>query len=424
MKNLSGGGKTKMDSLHGKLASLEDVRNIFTGYSNSYLQVLADMDHAQKERVIYSFDFSILHPYIFGPMGPLDSHYDAVGRNIFSLIGSYKRSLSFIPAMSVPSLLELIDQLAHRAEKFVNLSESREKLNSFISNFREQVKNDRLVATSSDLDPLSFLLSIKLTQNAEHLSNFIKMMKSNTIEQLSENIDIELFQTAEFKKVYNESFDKMFRKRSKTDNRDFNDKVFHYRVDSWNIASAVISKNDPSVEIDHVCSDKPGEVLASVSEFARSPVVPGISLYALLRTPSEGYVRPEAEEFIQMGARELCDELKRLTNRVNVGEMSFTQREEIDRLYDKYIRPVFADYSRSNISEAHATIRELENNRYASITTEEGLRDRFRADADNTRNVAISFLEESKITLDDKLLTSYTLNGNARIDEIKRKLGL
>ncbi|WP_379545686.1 hypothetical protein ACFCW2_08640 [Qipengyuania sp. DSG2-2] len=302
------------------------------------------------------------------------------------------------------------------------VSESRSEVEKITSQLRGHFLRDDSDGYPKSWDPIPALLKLKIARNAENLTQFVSMLKSGIISQLNRQVDIEIFQSDDFKMKYDIAFDKMYGQRSGSDLRNFNDKIFHYRVDCWNAASAQVSHSNPSFEIDHVCGAKPARAIENPGTYLRSPIVPGIWLYSLLRTPSEGYVKDEATIFLKMGAREIGECLKRVSHYNETSQIPFTEREEIDRIYNKYVRPVYADYSKSTLSESHQKIRSVEATEEGSITTIDGLRDRFRADAESTRVAAISLLENSDLTLDDDLLAPYTLSGNARIAEIKKSL--
>ena len=113
----------------------------------------------------------------------------------------------------------------------------------------------------------------------------------------------------------------------------------------------------------------------------------------------------------------------------DVKDLTFEERNEIDRVYDKYIRPMYYDYSQPDgavdLRKAMEEIREMEDSKYKSITTVEGLREMFKADANDIKMAAHSVVSANPDDLlSSRILEDYDLESSPRIEEIIRQFDL
>lgn len=66
----------------------------------------------------------------------------------------------------------------------------------------------------------------------------------------------------------------------------------------------------------------------------------------------------------------------------------------------------------------------MNEKKLASITTEEGFRDRFKQEAENMRSTTKKIADIRPEILSDRLHEDYDLRDNPRVMEIRKKLGL
>ena len=393
-----------------------------------YEHLLADMDAFNEQKVIYNFDFSLLYPYLFPSAESKHPQYESVGRNIFALLTAYHNNCGFRPVFSLPSLLELLDVLAHRIDRIESLISDRSRIKRISSDLKDIFKED------SDHDMIkkarirSILINLRVSPGNGGLSKFFDMLNKNQIKTLLDYTDPGQFSHNEFKQTQEKILNKMSSVRSQDDGRDYEDRMFHYRVDTWNIAASLWSERISNIEIDHICRGAVSQFFPREkrSLYSRSPVVPLVRLYSLLRASPEGNIQTEAKAFTSLGYHDLNKAVRLIEHVTDIQKLTPVERDEIDRVYNQYLRPLFYDYSTDKggilPDKAQELIKEMEMERYKSVLTEEGLRDRFLADADDIRNTAQRLVNQNPMIIEERLLTDYNLDNNPRVLAIRKRL--
>lgn len=416
--------------------SLDDItttlRAHFTVAQNSYFTVHDDTLHFSERKILYSFDFSLLHPYIFPSTHGKDHQYDAMGRSIFSILPAYANACGFVPVFSTPSLLELLDSLEHRYNRIHNLLRSDSSLSRIRSRLKASIDDVGELYGENQSELARFLSSLRLNDKQhDSLNLFLGLFANKKISMIRDHIDpIEIKRLhVQHKSLFDLIFRNMEKERGAKDSREYKDKEFHYRVDSWNLTMALLSKYFRDVEVDHVCRGGISKFVPNdfKREFTRHPLIPMIRLLSLLRASEDDHLQDEANAFVRLGARDLSEALK-LVEAHPIGHLTSEERNEISRVYDKYIRPMYFDYSRPDgavdIHKAIEEIREMERSKYKSITTVDGLREMFMADADDIKRSAHVIVETNPDIMNSRVLEDYSLEKSPRIDEIRKQFDL
>lgn len=407
-----------------------EVLRDFQHFKQYYIHLASDLPQFSQRKVIYSIDFSLLYPYLFKRKSAPKSNYDQVGTNIFSLLSTYHGSAGFSPAMSIPSLLELIDVLAHRIENFQELENSRERLSELNQRIRRQFEaRDNLDA--EHVEKLEELLSgFRPSASNPNLNSFCKMLDRNHVAKLRYHVDPKIFHGKEFNDIYNQILDRMTKSRSIDDPRKVDDKNFHYKVDSWNLAAAELSHRSLSYEIDHVCRPGLSKFLgqSSQTEHSRHPYVALIRLYSLFVASSDGDLNKEAEVFCHYGVKELTEAQNVLENVSSISQLSMIEKERLETIYNRYIRHLHMEFPETEQDEQWKMLQEQLKDefsgRYKSILTEEGLREKLKADSIAVKDQAKSILSSHPVLLDERLLGDYDLSDNPRVAAIRKTLDI
>ncbi|WP_394693137.1 hypothetical protein [Hyphobacterium sp.] len=403
----------------------------FSDFQKLYEYAYADTVDPKSDSVIYTHDFDLLYPYIFG-IGKESKEFDILGQNIFTLGDNYFSNAGYSTVFTIPSLLELLDALDHRYERMNRLINSRievQKLKHSLSNLNT-IRGENNASDFREI--LIALKALKASDASPNLIRLISMFENRKVSLLHDHIDPSGLHNSDFYSARFEAiFESMYDARSKRDNREEIDKRFHYTVDSWNIELSIRSTRMDSVQIDHVC--RPGISRFFPDDFraqcSRHPYVPMIKLYSLYRASSDGDIIAESASFIRHGIKSLHNKHQLLSDPLldNLSALTEYEKDDIDRVYNEYIRPLRGNYGQSklNISgDDLASIIEKELAKYDSVTTEKGLRERFEYNAVEIKRSAHTFVESHPELIDEKILGQYSLDECPRVNEIRKNLGL
>ena len=390
---------------------------------------MSDIDHYHTSRVVYTFDFNLLFPFLFPGSPSKHKTYDRIGKNTFSLLARHHTSVGFRPSLTVPSLLELLDVLAHRKERISLAANSNGGLKRLSESLKREftasgdVPEDRVKGLRATLQTLR-------TEKPGHpFETFVEMLRREQITTLRRQVDPEMFRSKDFRDQYALVLERMQKARSSSDDRRIDDRDFHYRVDSWNLAVALASRRYPSVEIDHVCSPRLSQHLPQglQTERSRHPYVALIRLYSLYAASSQGEIKKEAHEFVRYGAKDLEGARGILRSVNDPGSLSLVERDRVDQVYNRYIRTLHRDFSEGPLEDRwHEDQDWLRDSaaQYPSVLTEDGLRARFEVEEAALKRSAERLVELQPVVLDERLLGDYDLANNSRVAQVRRSLGL
>ena len=403
----------------------------FSQFLDFYKHLAADLPYYGGDRkVLYTMDFNLLYPFLFDNKNKAHPVSDLVGRNIFTLLSTYHSSAGFVPVLSVPSLLELFDVISHQVEDLNRLLNSSNSMRSVWTSMRQEFIERGTLSDDRSLSLRESIRTLRILERNEKFADLQRMLDQDQITTLRDHVDSSIFSTDEFRKLFDEIYGRMRPSRSLRDKREFDDKVFHYTVDSWNLAAAALSNHYNNFEIDHVCRPGISQFLPSGLQTRRSrhPYVVLIRLYSLFMSPSEGDILQESESFTRRGVVEVNECINIMSDISSINQLSVIERNHIDHVYNKYIRHLLMDFEKIDQSKKWKDVRkaidEEVDGRYISITTEEGLRERFKADAENLKNSARKIIESRPQLFDDRLLGEYNLDNNPRVQKIMKKLDL
>ncbi|UWR57090.1 hypothetical protein [Phaeobacter inhibens] len=405
----------------------DDILKKFHMARRTYAHALSDLENGEKEK-IYTFDFSLLHPFIFRSTSSKDVQYDTLGRSIFSLLPIYSNITGFKSTLSTPSALELLDSLEHRLERLNRLAGSTKQLGSITDEFKSAFESTGDL-TEEQISKLSRTISsLRLNDSHSSMGQLLELFQEKKITLLRDHIDPSNLR--QFRRVSKEKFDaayaRMEAKRGKFDGRNTEDRNFHYKVDCWNLIISLYSRELEQFEIDHICRDGISKFLVTPQDrkFTRHPHVALLRLISLLRASELGNIEKEAAAFSKFGFRDL-DQAMAMLQSEEIENLTNEESSELNRVWNKYGRPLYFDYSSKNgavdVNQAMKAIRDMENNKYRSITTKEGLSEMFRADAEDIKKTAETVLEISPDILETRVLDDYELSDDPRIDQIRRK---
>lgn len=411
-------------------SSLSIARQTFSEFLRHYEYALADDMQSVRGKVAYNFDFSLLYPYTFRAGRTNNQNFDSVGRNIFSLLYQYPQSTGFVPSISLPSTVEFLDVLAHRVDRLEKYAKSPDRLRDTVSAFRSIVRDRNGINSNAMQHVRSVVAGLNITSSNEGISRFLEMYNSRTINLLDESIIHDIHKSKFFKDIFDDVLENMSSKRGKDDPRSYEDRMFHYRVDAWNIAVAVCSTKEQDIEINHVTRGGISKFLPIEERgvVARNPFVPFVKMVALAKVPIGENLQDNSHDFMEVACRNIGESVKILESAKSTSDIRWFKQQEIDEIYNKYIRVMYRDYEFDrdgrNLEEVEGNIKDFEVSKYASIFTEKGLKERFHADVEAIKKTAREVGGVTSDQIDERLLSDYGLDNNPRVAEIRKKLAL
>jgi hypothetical protein len=338
--------------------------------------------------------------------------------------------------ITVPSALELLDTIEHRLSQYSRLSESPEEAQRFIDAFKKLDSRSFDEETIEGRKVMSLIAKTSAAGDNTRLTEFVSLFERGILSFVHEHMDKPdlISKNHEIESEYSRIFHLMDQRRSRNDTRSIDDRQFHYKVDSWNIAQYLVNQQDGKKEVDFVCRQTirnyyPGE---TGQLYSRHPMVPMYHLYALFRpVPPVASIQNEASEFLkdaQITISKLVKDLEPYAG-YTVSQLTEYTKSRIDDVYNKFIRPLFyRNYSNGgqaiSVQDLARMRKEVHLTTYTSITSPEGFRDRFKQGAEGLKAAAQEVVKILPEITSDRLLEEYDLSGNPRIDEIRRKLNL
>lgn len=408
--------------------------NEFRLVANVISHVLSDLEIAGSKQVVYNFDYNLLYPWLWRHVvDPKDSHYDLIGRNIFALYPTYSSDTAFVACFTVPSILELLDTLEHQHERSEHLASSTGDIDNIINAFKIASSPEFDVESDSGRKIDRILNTLPFSNENMRLNQLLVGFRNKQFTVAHHLFDNATLRAAlpSIKQDCGKLFDRMKQRRSLTDNRRLEDKMFHYKVDCWNIAFRLINDFVGDKEVSYVCRQAIRDYYpGNTGQFhSRHPLVPMYHLYSLLLAPNHSNKHNESVDFFVDALRTIreCVTVIEAAND-NLSNISFYWREKIDDAYNRFIRPLFSDYSDDargiHMKEYELRRREARYGDYKSILTTDGFRDRFKQRAESFKNLATEVVDLHPEITSDRLLEEYDLSQNPRVSEIFKKFNL
>jgi len=410
---------------------VNDVRVEFELSKNVLIHLLADLKQSDDKTVLYNIDYNLLYPFLWPGQKSNDFWYDTVGRNLFSLHAEYFADSNFKLLFSIPSLLELLDSIEHRMARLNKLMKSRDTVDE-ITRAYNRLREKRFELDDSDAQRIKrYLLSLHIPRGNGNLDAFNKMLETKKIELVSDYFDSDAIRAANA--AHANSTDRVFQKmnqiRARDDGREQEHREFHYYVDAWNIGLYNLNLIQNEKELNHVCRGRIRTFYPQKfgQKYSRHPLVPLYRQYSLaLASNLGGALDIESRAFLVDAVRRISDITEDIKSIEKFSQLPDYVRSKIDEVYDKFVRPLYFEYSLSadNIGKGRKMIDEEEIKHFASITTEEGFRDRFQQESEGMTKMAKAVVDVRPEILNTRLLEDYKLGNNPRVEAIKRQLKL
>ena len=413
---------------------VRDILNEFRQMKFVLAHALSDISSSSSKAIYHTCDYDLIYPWLWPGADTKSPQYDLTGRNIFALFPRYHQHVDFRICFTVPSILEFLDTIEHRYANYTRLSESGDDAEKILSAFKAYMSRDFDEESSEGVRIKSFILNLKLGSEDTNLRKVMSLFRRNVFTLAHEHLDIASLVSwnQRVQDEYRRIFAKMDHSRSPSDPRPIDDKQFHYKVNSWNIAFRLVNATLRDHEITHVCRETirnyyPG----NESEFySRHPLVLLYQLYALLRSAGKDNIREEANDFLRDAAVQISSLIVALekSNADHANKLTSYLRDRIDEVHNKFARPLFYDYNNGGkILDAREIQRMREEAAlgvYRSITTADGFRDRFKQGAQVLRQAAHELADVAPVIVDSRLLEPYELANNPRVNEILRSLSI
>lgn len=389
-----------------------------------------DLEASVERQLIYNFDYNLVYPYLWPDAKKSDRFHDNVGANFFSIYPLYSNMIGFDVVFTTPSLLELLDSIDHHVEKYDSVAGSKDHIRRVYESFSHLREKKFEIIDSQTQNIRDYLLSLRITGLNNRLNQFIELLRTKRIKLIDDFYTDDQYNhvIGDISKDYASAFDEMCRQRGPKDPRPRADREFHYRVDAWNIAISRLNQTSNSLELNHICNGRIREFYAGKRGqiYSRHPLVPMYRLLSLMRASSSGELQREAKAFLRDAIRQMSECLRVVNEIPNLQVLSEYDKEKIDEVYNKFIRPLFRDYTKGgamiSFEEVGRMMQELHDTKFKSILTERGFADRFKQEASDLRDVAKRVIELKPEILGGRLIEDYITKDNPRIKNIMSRL--
>ncbi|WP_428673062.1 hypothetical protein [Reyranella sp.] len=405
------------------------------------VQSLADVESSNSTKLFYNSDYDLIYPWLWPGAHSTSPQYDRAGRNIFSLLMHCHKSVNFKICFTVPSILEFLDTVEHRFAHFIRISDSRDYAAEIISAFQASRAQPRdLAQESSEGERLKrYIGNLQLGSHNTNLRKVVSLFNNGVLSLAHEHTNIRP-QTRdpfspinhEISKEYLDIYDRMKRKRGRTDTRPDADKMFHYKVDSWNIAFRLINSFSREQEFLYVCRPQIRSYFGSFDDqsvHSRNPLVPLYQLFAAFQTPENSEKVTEIQDFLRDARARFLDITNHIERKNDHDPQAFSQyfQRQIGWVQDTFVRPLVGhDFNASSNPELadRETADKAIDGPYSSVTRIDEFRDRLRYDATQLKVAAHAIADIAPLIVEDRLLEPYNLSNDARVQQILQTLNI
>lgn len=427
------------NSISGLSAPTRDgLLGYFRELKNIIAHALTDFTETTTKKIFYNVDYDLIYPWLW-PGAPTKSYqYDLVGRNIFSIFTKMNEKVEFKVCFTVPSILEFLDTIEHRYSHYSRLSESRFAATKIFEAFKSYTSRDFAAETAEGAKLKSYISDLHLGAEATNLRRVVTLFERNILSLAHEHVEMYDYLPIkrnslnnDVKSEYQKTFERMRLIRGQQDDRPLDDKLFHYKVDSWNIAFRLINQIVTDKEFAYVCRPTIRQFFQNPEDqsiHSRHPMVLLYQLYAALAAPANARISVETRDFLEDACARIAMVINRLEkmNAPDLEALSEYSRDRIDEFNDLFVRPLLHDYNQGGkeieISELPRIREQAALRPYVSITSPDGFRDRFKQSADCLKQAAHALADVAPLIVDERLLEPYDLSNNPRVREILRTL--
>lgn len=228
-------------------ASVMEHRQEILYYARGFLQAAEDFTAIRNgKEVLYLLDFNLLYPQCFdtypsGTKSPLLSTVDPMRR----ILAKARSVPGMELAVTGATVLEFEDMLAHTV---ADINAKIPELPTLEELRREDVLADawnpgeRLTRLQKDLRLLTE--SGRTERVRQPIKKFLSLLDNGSIHQAGDLIDMGGILGKQNRDAYRKFVEQQSKERLPTDDRDYDDAMFHYRVDAANITITWAAKVD------------------------------------------------------------------------------------------------------------------------------------------------------------------------------------
>ena len=406
-------------------SSAAELTSHFFAYLTAAREVYSDISNRfDKNKVaIYNYDYSSFYAAIWGERG-LAPKYDAASKSLLSQLAEANHRSPFGSVITSVSFWELLDSVRHHIEH-AECVRHRTNIDDEFSKVRREIKEfEENVLSASDVHKIT---QIEAHRRLESLRNALGGQLTQQLRAAETLIGergplkgfgdmfpgVSLINIIPARAIQ-DVFQEMWRWRSPTDTRDYDDKTFRYWVDALNICAcrSLTSHLNNNVSVNFVTKASHKSELCN--DVGRSPYVP-LFWFKGQQLPECGDARGLKRFFKWMknDAKEIHDELHMRTDfpTYNGDRLLW---EHMKAFMQTYLARLFSD------TKPHDAIFEGFDQLRVAFKNPKSLQGTIDATLDEAHKTVQEILSRSRTILGDELINHPALEKNPTLLRTRR----